>query len=109
MHIHTRELRQGALTTQSRTDDNDHRRDTTRSNRLWRSGIMYVSPGGSVCGTEPRLMSIDFFTFSLMAFAFFPLVTRSLGDRPHAVERLTRGYLAILAICDVKPCIPNST
>jgi hypothetical protein len=44
---------------------------------------------------------VDFFTFSLLAFSFFPLVTRSLGDRPHVVERLTRGYLAILAICDV--------
>lgn len=46
---------------------------------------------------------IDFFTFSLIAFAFFPIVTKSLKDQPHAVERLTRGYLAILAICDVRP------
>ena len=43
----------------------------------------------------------DFFTFSLIAFAFFPLVTKTLGDRPYVVQRLTRGYLAVLAICDV--------
>jgi hypothetical protein len=36
-----------------------------------------------------------------MAFAFFPIVTRQLSNQPKAVERLTRGYLAILAICDV--------
>ena len=47
-------------------------------------------------------MVADFFAFSLVAFAFFPLVTKSLKDRPDVVERLTRGYLAVLAICDVR-------
>jgi hypothetical protein len=28
-------------------------------------------------------------------------VTRLLGSKPRLVERLTRGYLAVLAICDV--------
>lgn len=99
VYLYARELRQGTLTSQSRANYHDPRRDITRPDSLWCSWFMYVTRFSHYCG--PRSDGVDFFTFSLIAFGFFPLVTKLLGDRPHAVERLTRGYLAILAICDV--------
>lgn len=67
---------------------------------MWDPRFLYVNPQFNDYARKVDLY-IDFFTFSLIAFSFFPLVTRQLGDSPRAVEKLTRGYLAILAICDV--------